>query len=80
MAKEGCPHGTGKQSPWHRRAVPMTQEGCRYGTGGHPHGTVEIPSDERKSRMDAHSHALAGIRLRTTNYTTTRGASKIKAT
>jgi len=42
MTQEDCPHDTRGLSPWHRRAVPMTQEGCRYGRGGHPHSTGRL--------------------------------------
>jgi hypothetical protein len=28
-----------EDSSLQRKAVPMAQEGCRYGIGGYPHGT-----------------------------------------
>ena len=94
MAQESSLHGTGRRphgkgglSPWHRKAVSMAQEGCPYGTGNQSscHRTASPwqsrnPSDKRKSPTHAHRHALAGIRFRTTNYTTTRGRSKMQAT
>jgi len=42
MAQESSLHSTGGLSLWHRKAVSIAQEGCRYGTEGQAHGTGRL--------------------------------------